>query len=103
MRVTYAGGSFVTGDDVARVLLDYAATLGGQGKASTIAVPAVDMAHGVLEVDLLLGPASQMIAEPFETHDPELEAPDFVAGLRDRIAHLERPAWSGRGLLEWDE
>ncbi len=103
MRVTYAGGSFVTGDDVAKALLDYAATLGGQGKAVALGVPAMDIAHGTLEVDLLVGPASQMIAEPIDTREPELESAKFVQELRDRIARLERPAWSGRGLIEWDE
>ena len=103
MRVTYAGGSFVTGDDVAKALLDYAAALGGQGKAVAIGVPAMDPAHGTLEVDLLVGPASQMIAEPFETGEPELESTEFVRELRDRVTRLERPAWSGRGLIEWDE
>ncbi len=93
----------MTGDAVASTLMEYAALLAGQGRTAALIVPANDPQGGRHELDLLIGPASQIIAEPLYTDEPEWEAPDFVSAVRDRIHQLEHPRWNGETNLDWDE
>ena len=92
----------MTGDEVAKVVLDFAAVLGGQGRAATIVVPATDEMHGTVEIELLVGPASQMMAEPIDTDQPELTAPEFVTATHERMASLEHPGWVKGTSVDWD-
>lgn len=63
-RILYAGGSFLTGDDIADAVLDYAAELANAGKAARLDVPALDLEQRPERVSLVVGPASQLLAEP---------------------------------------
>lgn len=63
-RILYAGGSFLTGDSIADAVLDYAAELANAGKAAKIDVPALDLEQRPERVLLVIGPSSQLMAEP---------------------------------------
>ncbi len=91
-RVAYAGGSFLTGDTIADALLDYAAVLARAGQADRVTVPGIGADDRVTEFDMVVGPASQLIAEAVELAGEELDAPDFVADLEVRA----RRARAGR-------
>ena len=60
--IHYAGGSVLTGDDVAHTVAEYATALAQAGKADTVRIPVIK--DGLLNaVELVIGPASQLIIE----------------------------------------
>ncbi len=88
-RIYYAGDRFLTGTEVARALVEYAAALARHGSAANVEIP-VRHADGTLgPVNFLIGPASQIATEVLddepgeEVHDAEL-----VARLRALTAEL---------------
>lgn len=78
MRIHYGGGSFLAGDDVANSILDYSAALANAERADSIDVPAIDVDGNPEIIRMLLGPASQLFAEPVP-HSVEAEDSEFVA------------------------
>ncbi len=102
-EVSYVGESFITGDAIADIVLDYGVALANAGHADRIAVPGIGR-DGDAEFDLLIGPASQLTASHVEHTGPELEDPGFVADIRDRIAH-QSSRWGTTeqiSALDWD-
>jgi hypothetical protein len=83
-RIHYASGSLLTGDDIADVLVRYAAALAETGSAADVHAPAV-VAGERGEVVMLLGPASQILAENEPWDGEELEDPAFVARIEQSI------------------
>jgi hypothetical protein len=63
-RILYAGGSFITGDRIAETVLEYAAELANAGKAAKLDVPVLDLEQRPEHVSLVIGPSSQLLAEP---------------------------------------
>lgn len=89
-RIYYAGDRFLTGSEIARALVDYAAALAQHGRAATIEIPVHhedDVGRGV--VNFLVGPASQIVTEEIEAvgYD-EIEDDQVVAHLRTLTAEL---------------
>ena len=87
-RIHYASGSLLTGDDIADVIVRFAAALAHNNAAAEVHAPAVVDGGGTGEVLLLLGPASQMLAEDEEFGGQELRDEPFVAEFEQRIAAL---------------
>ncbi|GAA2051653.1 hypothetical protein [Leifsonia soli] len=87
-RIHYASGSLLTGDDIADVIVRFAAALAQNNAAAEIHAPVVVDSGGTGEVLLLLGPASQMLAEDAEYSGAELRDESFVAEFEHRIAAL---------------
>lgn len=89
-RIYYAGDRFLTGTDVAKALVEYAAALARQGSAAAIEIPVrhVDGTPGV--VNFLVGPASQLVTEAVDGKDGEEEILDepLVARLQALTAEL---------------
>jgi len=102
-EVSYAGGRFVTSDEVADALLSYAAALANAERAATIDVPAV-APDGPGVVKVLVGPASQIVAEPIAQDGPELDASAFLDEVREAILRQqEKPRLPEQGsALDWD-
>lgn len=99
-RVTYGGGSILTGDRIADALLDYAAALARAESADHLRVPAVGADGLPAVVDVVLGPASQLLAEAEGVAGGDLEDAAFVEELehRARLAAAGRAEQIGRGL-----
>jgi len=101
-RIQYAGGTFVTGDVAAGAICDYAATLANAGRAASVVVPVLAEDGRQEEVEMVIGPSSQLLSEAIES---EREAPDgveFAAHLRDEIARLSwRPPLTS-SLADWE-
>jgi hypothetical protein len=87
-RIHYASGSLLTGDAVAEALVGYAAALAANKTAAEVHAPAVLDSGQRGEVLLLLGPASQILAEDEADQADELLAPEFVADLEQRTREL---------------
>lgn len=88
-RVHYAGSSILTGSAIAHALLDYAQALAEAGTSATVEIPTLndDGTPGTSEV--LIGPASQLIADTEESPYDEVGDDELVARLRD-LAHRAR-------------
>jgi len=89
-KITYAGESFLTADSVATALLDFAAALAGAISAEPVEVPVVAEDGTPGRVQIVLGPASQIVTRPVETGMTEPPSEDFVQ-------ELERRCWRVRG------
>lgn len=87
-RILYAGGSFLTGDSIAEAVLDFAAELANAGKAAKLDVPALDLELRPEQVSLVLGPSSQLLAEPVSVGQ-EIEDPLFTRQLQSRTRVLQ--------------
>ncbi len=87
-RIVYAGTVFYTGDELAEALLAYARALGRHGIADTVFIPGRTVEGDVDDVELLLGPASQIVSEPVELIGPDLEDAELVTRLRGLAAEL---------------
>ena len=87
-RIHYASGSLLTGDDIADVLVRFAAALAHNNDAAEVRAPAIveDGSRG--EVLMLLGPASQILAEDEHYSGRELRDERFVAEFEGRIAAI---------------
>ena len=85
-RIYYAGDRFLTGTELARALVEYAAALARQGSAAAIEIPVrhADGSPGM--VNFLVGPASQLVTESLDGEEEEeiLDEP-LVARLRHRV------------------
>lgn len=87
-RIHYASGSLLTGDDIADVIVRFAAALAQNNAAAEVRAPVVVDGGSTGEVLLLLGPASQMLAEDAEYSGSELHDQPFVEEFEHRIAAL---------------
>ncbi|WP_394769338.1 hypothetical protein [Lacisediminihabitans sp.] len=59
-RITYAGGSIVTGNAVAAALLDYATQIASNANSSTVDIPVLEDDGTTSIHTLLVGPATQL-------------------------------------------
>lgn len=87
-RIHYASGSLLTGDDIADVLVRFAAALAHRNDAAEVHAPAIIEGGETGEVLMLLGPASQILAEDEEFAGRELRDERFVTEFEGRIAAL---------------
>ncbi|HEY4153736.1 MAG TPA: hypothetical protein VGM38_10495 [Pseudolysinimonas sp.] len=85
-RILYAGGSFLTGDRIAEAVLEYAAELANAGKAAKLDVPVLDLEQRPEQVSLVIGPSSQLLAEPI-TVGQEIDDEAFTQRVR-RMTHV---------------
>jgi hypothetical protein len=87
-RIHYASGSLLTGDDIADVLVRFAAALAHSNDSADVHAPAIVEDGSAGEVLLLLGPASQILVEDEHFAGAELRDEPFVNDLEGRIAAL---------------
>jgi hypothetical protein len=89
-RIYYAGDRFLTGTEIARALVAYAAALAQQGSAAAVEIPIRhENGEGDGVVNFLVGPASQLVTEAVEPDDHEELVDDrLVERLRALTAEL---------------
>ncbi|WP_133545247.1 hypothetical protein [Microbacterium sp. BK668] len=80
--LAYAGGEYLTGDDIADALLDYSQALADVGSAASVEIPIVAKDGHHAEATFLVGPASQIVATTAEGEYEELVDDDLVHRLR---------------------
>ncbi len=83
-ELSYAGGKTIVSDELAEALTNYAQILASNGDSGVIDIPAVGEDGTVGMARLLLGPASQIIAEPVTTDREPLDDASVVADLTAR-------------------
>jgi hypothetical protein len=87
-KIVYAGSTFYTGDDLAEALMEYARALARHDIADTIFVPGRTVQGELDRIELLVGPASQIVSEPIELVGPEIRDEKLVAELGQLTARL---------------
>lgn len=93
-RIYYCTGtSFLTGDDIADAVLEYAWVLAQYGRFDLVRVPTRRADGSAGSSTLLVGPSSQISIEDVAPTAPgdELIARDFVQKIKERSAHLREP------------
>jgi len=101
-RIRYAGGTFITGDEAAAAVCDFAAALANAGRAAALDVPAVDEDGVPVDVEIVVGPASQVLSERLRS---DLAAPDTEAFVREVRREIELLTWHpapASPLGDWD-
>lgn len=76
-RVSYAGGSFISGDRIVRAVARFATANANADRAAEIEIPAIDADGRPHTIGIVLGPASQLFYESFIAQE-ELEDDAFV-------------------------
>jgi hypothetical protein len=81
--IHYADGRYLTGDDIARAVVECAQALAREGTAAaTVTVPVWLPEGGVGSVEILIGPASQIVVEQAGPSEDELRDPEAVERIR---------------------
>lgn len=84
--VIYGENKVMTGDEIAKAVLSYAAALGENGTTDIVEIPTADENGMSVTAELLLGPASQIMIEPAPDDELEPEDEDLVNELVRRTA-----------------
>jgi hypothetical protein len=87
-ELNYAGSKTIVSDQLADALTDYAQALAATGASDVIDIPSVGEDGTIGRSRLLLGPASQIIAEPVTVDASsvyDLDDADAIAELKRRI------------------
>jgi hypothetical protein len=86
--IHYAGGEVLTSDEVADAVVDYAAALAKAGSSAELTIPVVLADGTTSEASMLLGPASQLVAQPAVNPDGELDDDTLVTRIVTLTAAL---------------
>ncbi|CAN5264301.1 hypothetical protein BH09ACT1_BH09ACT1_20730 [soil metagenome] len=89
--VTYGGDRFLTSDTASDALLQFAATMGARSSAEVVSLPAKEINGTPRTVDLVIGPASELLAHDIEVAFPEPDTAAAVALLEQRMSTLTAP------------
>lgn len=84
-EIAYANEKIVTASTVADAVMQYAASLGASADADTVDIPVVTADGTVGTMELLIGPASQLISQPIESEFPDPDGAALVAELGERM------------------
>ena len=80
--LAYAGGEYLTGDEIAQALLDYSQALADVGSAASVGIPIVRDDGERAEATFLVGPASQIVAIGVDSSVDELVDDAVVERLK---------------------
>ncbi|MDR6906588.1 hypothetical protein J2X63_002274 [Agromyces sp. 3263] len=96
-RIHYAGDSVVTGSEIARAVLEYAKALAKANQSATVEIPTLAPDGSISRSTLLIGPASQLIADAEEEADGEEIVDDELVGyFHAETAKLTQHAYPAR-------
>lgn len=94
-RITYAGDTVITTDDVAEALVELTAAVANYGRAEAVRIPIVLEASGRTdEAELVIGVGNDVLSAPV---DWEADEPDFSEGAEDLRTHESYPRRSSEG------
>lgn len=88
MHVTYTDKSLLLGDEIASLLIEYAAALGDRGKADSVTVQAISADGNEVQAMFLLSGGAALMAETAHTSLPEPDDARIAAHVRDRLDRL---------------
>ncbi|MDN8548535.1 hypothetical protein PUW81_005385 [Microbacterium sp. NM3R9] len=88
-RITYAGDTVITTDDVAEALVELTAAVANAGRAQAVRIPIVLEESGDIdEAELVIGVGNDVLSAPVEWRDDQ---PDFSEGADELRAHESFP------------
>ena len=96
--IYYANDVLRTGTDISRAVLAYAGALARRKSSATVDIPVRRDDGTVGRANLLLGPASQLVAKAYTGAEDEIEDDELVDTLNARIKNLD--GGSGRPFDE---
>ncbi|MET3768719.1 hypothetical protein ABIB15_001403 [Marisediminicola sp. UYEF4] len=99
-RIFYAGGSVVTGDRTADVVLRYAQALAQREASDVIDIPIFAEGGTSGRAQLLIGPSSQLLIATEVPRHTEFDDDTFLQQIEDKMESLLRP--KGQPILEDD-
>jgi len=82
--IIYAGAQLMTGNDIAAAVLNFCTALAEDATAETVDIPVLSESGSRKQATLVIGPASQIVAEDVDTPFDELVDPDVVSELASR-------------------
>ena len=88
-RIFYAAETVRTGTEISRAVLAYAETLARHSTSATVDIPIRREDGTDSRANILLGPASQLIAEKYEADEEEIIDEALVEKIRDNMSRLE--------------
>ena len=83
-RIIYASGDFLTDDTIADALMDYASVLAIVGSADVVKLPGLDGDGAIQEMQLVVGPASQILSMTTDEPHREMNAAQAADELHER-------------------
>jgi hypothetical protein len=89
-RITYAGDSFLTGSEIAHAVLDYAQALAQVGTSGTVRIPTLEDSGNIGHVEILIGPASELVTAEVSTDFEEVTDTELVQRLTEKAGRLRR-------------
>ena len=95
MNLTFDGKSLLISNEVAELVVEFAAALARSGGADTVRLAAYGADGESVEVLLLLGQGAPVMAESSHTEMPELDNRDIVSYMKH---NLERTTTVTSGL-----
>src|SRR5206468_3672347 len=94
-HVTIADKSLLIGDDVADMLVRYAALLGKANSADNVVIRSIGIDGEEVEANYLLNSGTVMMAESTHSTLPEPDNADALAYLQERLEDYENYALPG--------
>jgi hypothetical protein len=92
-RVSYAGGSFISGDRIVDAVTRFATANANADRAAEIEIPALGLDGNVQKIGIIIGPSSQLFYEPVSAME-ELVDEEFV----ERVEALTQRLVSSSGV-----
>jgi hypothetical protein len=92
MHVTFSEKSLLVGDEIAELLLEYAAALARTGGADTVKVKAYGADGDKVVAMLLLDEGAPLMAETTHSDLPEPDNADVTTYIREHLAAMAAPA-----------
>jgi hypothetical protein len=97
MKLKYAGGEIYISDLASTVLLRYAQTLAIHSASDMVTLPAITMDGKRGDTQILIGPASELLAIPTTEMGRDIDDSEAIAVMEKRTAALQphRPVAGG--------
>jgi hypothetical protein len=100
-HVTYADKSVLTGDDMADILVKYAAVLAETGHADTVSLEAVGADGDSVTTTFVIGTGTNLMVETTNSSLPEPDNAQGVQEITGRIERLVQPATAQPASEPW--
>jgi len=85
-RILYASGGFLTHDEIAEALMDYASVLAIVNSSDVVECEGIDEEGRVRRIKMLIGPASQIMAMQTDDEPVDMGVEKTVGELRRRAS-----------------
>jgi len=92
MTLHYTGGSVLMADDVCEAVIQYARVLAASQASDVLVVPVIDEEGELVTAELLVGPASQLLAVPVTGAKESGRDQRIIDDIQRRTRLLDSPA-----------